>query len=89
MFAAAIESGMTWLALVGVIASIVSAFYYLRVLVAFWMKAPEEEPVNVRETAFPVSMLTAAVLVACAVGLLYFGILPGGVLETTRTFFLQ
>ncbi len=89
VFAAAIESGMTWLALVGVIASIVSAFYYLRVLVAFWMKAPEEEPVNVRETAFPVSMLTAAVLVACAVGLLYFGILPGGVLETTRTFFLQ
>ena len=89
VFAAAVESGMTWLAFVGVVASIVSAFYYLRVLVAFWMKAPEDGPANVQQAAFPVSTLTAAVLVACAVGLLFFGILPGSVLEATRTFFLQ
>ena len=89
VFAAAVESGMTWLALVGVIASIISAFYYLRVLVAFWMKTPEEGPQNVQEATFPVSTLTAAVLVACAVGLLFFGILPGSVLEATRMFFLQ
>ncbi|MEP0548378.1 MAG: NADH-quinone oxidoreductase subunit N [Rhodothermales bacterium] len=89
VFAAAVEADMTWLALVGVIASIVSAFYYLRVLVAFWMKSPEEGPVNVQEASFPVSALTAVVLVACAVGLLFFGVLPGGVLETTRMFFVD
>jgi NADH-quinone oxidoreductase subunit N len=89
VFAAAVEADMTWLALVGVIASIVSAFYYLRVLVAFWMKSPDEGPANVREASFPVSALTAVVLVTCAVGLLFFGVLPGGVLETTRMFFVD
>ena len=33
--------------------------------------------------------LTAAVLVSCAVALLFFGVLPGTVLETTRSFFID
>ncbi len=89
VFAAAVEADMTWLALVGVTASIVSAFYYLRVMVAFWMTPEEEGTATARQAAFPVSMLTAAVLVGCAVALLFFGVLPGGVLETTRTFFVD
>jgi NADH-quinone oxidoreductase subunit N len=89
VFAAAVEADMTWLALVGVVASILSAFYYLRVLVAFWMSPEEEGTVGARESAFPVSPLTAVVLVGCAVALLFFGVLPGTVLETTRSFFVD
>lgn len=87
VFAAAIAADLTWLAVVGVIASIVSAFYYLRVLVVFWMRDPAESPEAVRTAAFPVGAATAAVLVACAVGLLVFGVLPGGVLEATQAYF--
>jgi len=89
VFAAAIEADMTWLALVGVVASIASAFYYLRVLVAFWMSPEESGAEQARAAAFPVSALTAVVLVGCAVGLLFFGVLPGTVLETTRSFFID
>jgi NADH-quinone oxidoreductase subunit N len=89
VFAAAVEADMTWLALVGVVASIASAFYYLRVLVAFWMSPEEEGAEQARQAAFPVSALTTVVLVGCAVGLLFFGVLPGTVLETTRSFFIN
>jgi NADH-quinone oxidoreductase subunit N len=88
VFAAAVEADMTWLALVGVVASILSAFYYLRVLVAFWMSPEEEGAEGARQAAFPVSPLTAAVLIGCAVALLFFGVLPGTVLETTQSFFI-
>jgi NADH-quinone oxidoreductase subunit N len=89
VFAAAVEADMVWLALVGVVASIASAFYYLRVLVAFWMSPEEEGTEQARQALFPVSPLTAAVLVTCAVALLFFGVLPGTVLETTRSFFID
>ena len=90
VFAAAIAVGpdLIWLVVVGVLASIASAFYYLRVLVAFWMQAPEDGPAQAREAQFPVSGATAAVLVLCAVGLLLFGVLPGPVLEVTQSFFV-
>ncbi len=88
VFAAAVETGdLLWLAVVGVVASIISAFYYLRVLVAFWMSSDENSPAGAREALFPVSNLTAIVLVLCAVALLFFGMLPGSVLEATQSFF--
>ena len=89
VFSAVVGSGMTWLAFVGVTASIVSAFYYLRVLVAFWMRSEEESTERVRQTAFPVSSPTAIVLVGCALALMFFGVLPGGVLETTKALFAE
>ncbi|HLT45584.1 MAG TPA: NADH-quinone oxidoreductase subunit N [Rubricoccaceae bacterium] len=86
VFAAAIEGGLTWLAVVGVLASVVSAYYYLRVLVALWMRSPEEAPEAARQP-FPVPALSAAVLVACAVGLLALGLVPGLVADTAGAFF--
>jgi len=87
VFAAAIDAGLTWLAVVGVLASVVSAFYYLRVLVSFWMKGEEEQTEAVRAQAFPVPALAAAVLVGCAVALLGLGVLPGEVIEAATGFF--
>lgn len=42
VFRAAVEAGMSWLAIVGVINSAVSAFYYLGVVVQMYMRAPAE-----------------------------------------------
>jgi NADH-quinone oxidoreductase subunit N len=87
VFAAAVDGGLVWLAVVGVLASVVSAYYYLRVLVAFWMRSPEEAPEPVRAQAFPLPALSAAVLVACAVGLLALGLVPGLVADAAGAYF--
>ena len=87
VFSAAIEAGMTWLAVVGVLASVASGFYYLRVLVALWMKRPEEAPERARADAYAVSPAASAVIVACAVALLVLFVLPGDVANTAQTLF--
>ena len=86
VFAPAIDAGLTWLALVGVLASAVSAYYYLRVLFVFWMRSPEEQAPEARASDFPVPASAAAVIVACAVLLLLVGFVPG-VREATVGFF--
>ncbi len=44
LFGAAIAAGWTWLAVAGVLNSVVSAYYYLRVTVAMFMKEPAPTP---------------------------------------------
>jgi NADH-quinone oxidoreductase subunit N len=41
VFSAAYDAGMTWLVIVGVVATAVSLFYYLNVVRALYMRAPE------------------------------------------------
>ena len=92
VFAPAVDAGLTWLVLIGVLMSAMSAYYYLRVLYVFWMQSADEveaaEPV--RTMAFPNATPAAqAVLVGCAVALVVLGIFFGGVLEATAGFFEQ
>lgn len=42
VFRAAVEAGQSWLAIVGVINSAISAFYYLGVMVQMYMRSPTE-----------------------------------------------
>ena len=86
VFAAAVDAGLTWLAIVGVLASVISGYYYLRVLVVMWMKSPDEAPDNARQP-FPVGTATAVVVAACAAGLLLLGVLPAGVIDATASAF--
>jgi NADH-quinone oxidoreductase subunit N len=44
VFLAAIEAGLTWLVVVAVISSVISAFFYLRVLVVAYLQEPAGEP---------------------------------------------
>ncbi len=88
VFAPAIDAGLTWLALIGVLASAISAYYYLRVLFVFWMRTPEEQAEGVRRAAFPMPVASAAVIVACAVALVVIGFVPG-IREVTQLFFEQ
>ena len=83
---AAVDAGMTWLAIVGVIASMISAFYYLRVLVVMWMRSSDEAPEASRNNA-ALTTSTSAVLVACAVLLIVLGVVPGAVIGTAEGFF--
>jgi len=72
LFRSAIDAGLIWLALVGVITSLVSAYYYLRVVVVMFMRPGEPQ---VRSEAW----LNAGLGVA-AVATVFLGILPGPLL---------
>ncbi|MGB3541365.1 NADH-quinone oxidoreductase subunit N [Rubrivirga sp.] len=86
VFAAAVDAGLVWLAVVGVLASVVSGVYYIRVLVVIWMRSPDEAPANAQQ-AFPVGTATAAVVGFCVVALLALGILPAGLIDATTAAF--
>ena len=87
VFAAAVDAGLTWLAIVGVLASVVSAFYYLRVLVVLWMRQPDEAPEAVQSASFPVGTATLIVIGVCVVALLALGVLPSGLIDATGSAF--
>ena len=76
VFSAAIKAGYTGLAIVGVLTSVVSVFFYLRIVVMMYM-TPGEGPRAV--PAVPV--LAGAALVASAVLIFYLGILPTRVID--------
>ncbi len=61
-----IEGGYTGLALIGVLTSLVSAYYYLRVIVNMYMR--DGEPIVRREVLlFSTAVLTAACTVLLAI----------------------
>jgi NADH-quinone oxidoreductase subunit N len=72
IFGATLEAGYTWLAIVGVVTSLVSAYYYLRLVVVMYMQ--EGQPVTVSRRALNFTVgLTALATVA-------FGLAPYGLL---------
>jgi NADH-quinone oxidoreductase subunit N len=73
VFSAAVSAGQVPLAILGVLMSVVSVYYYLRVPVLMYMREPGEERVR-RELATG----EAFVLGVCAVGVVYLGIFPNG-----------
>jgi len=75
VFAPAIDAGLVWLAITGVLASAVSAYYYLRVLVVFFMKdARDGEPGAAAGETFAIPLMTRGVLVLCTVLLVILGV---------------
>jgi NADH-quinone oxidoreductase subunit N len=73
IFSAAIKAGYIWLAIIGVMNSLVSVYYYLRITVLMYMKPAEADlgPVTFSPAQTAVVAITAA-------GVLFIGIFPGG-----------
>jgi len=72
LFAAAIDAGYIWLAIIAVVNSAISLFYYMRVVMAMYMR---ELPA--RGLVLSPSLALHAALVLAALGTLLFGIDPG------------
>jgi NADH-quinone oxidoreductase subunit N len=79
LFNAAVASGWVWLALVGVIMSVVSAYYYLGVVVAMYMRDPVGE--DVWAPVAPAARLALGISVALT---LVLGIYPAPLLTLAR-----
>ena len=86
VFAPAVEVGLTWLAIVGVLASVLSAGYYLRVVYVFWMRPASDGDPDVQKKDFSVPRMSAALLTACAVALTVIGFMPF-IRNLTQSFF--
>lgn len=70
LFSAVVRAGLVPLAVVGVVNSLISVYYYLRVIVVMYMKEPEEGAYDGREWT---SVATSGVLALLVV---YLGIMP-------------
>ena len=76
VFSAAVRAGYTGLAIVGVLTSVISVFFYLRIVVMMYM-TPTDTPAQ-----FPaVPRVAGGALIVSAILIFYLGILPTRVLE--------
>jgi NADH-quinone oxidoreductase subunit N len=78
VFLAAIDSGLVGLAVIGVVASVVAAFYYLRIVRVMYF----DEPAGAFDR--PVATEVKGVLVVTAIVTLFFLLLPGPVVGAAR-----
>jgi NADH-quinone oxidoreductase subunit N len=77
VFQAALSSHLVWLTVLGLINSAIAAYYYLKIIVAIYMKEPDVPTMQLE--APPVSLRLAMWL--SALGVLALGIFPSTVLE--------
>ncbi len=79
IFAGAIKAGYVWLAVIGVLNSAVSLYYYLRIMVQMYFKDPQEDFAWVK-----LNMPTVLSIIISLVGVLYLGIVPGTLMQLAK-----
>jgi NADH-quinone oxidoreductase subunit N len=80
VFRAAVNEGFVWLAVIGVINSLISAFYYLRVIYMLYMhRLPRREP------DYPRSLRITAAATVAALAVLALGIYPTALLSAAES----
>ena len=79
IFAGAIEAGYIWLAVIGVLNSAVSLYYYLRILVQMYFRDPVEDFAWVK-----MNVPTTISIVISLAGVLYLGIVPNSLMNLAK-----
>jgi len=82
VFAAAVDAHQYWLALVGTLAAVVSAFVYLRIVLA--MYAPTAEAPAADRAPLRVDGATSVALFVTSIAVVVLGIIPGFALDFAR-----
>ncbi len=78
LFSAAVQTDLTWLAVIGVLNSVLSAFFYLRVIVVMYMKDAEEpKPLSL---SWPLGVAVAL----AALGTVALGLWPSPLLDMAQ-----
>jgi NADH-quinone oxidoreductase subunit N len=71
LFKGAVENGLLWLVIIAVLNSVISAYYYLRVVKVMWLGEPASD-----EKVPSSGALRVALAISC-LGVLLLGIIPG------------
>jgi NADH-quinone oxidoreductase subunit N len=71
IFSSAVQNDLLWLVVIAAINSVISAYYYLRVVKVMWLGKPASEE------KVPSSGAPRFALFVCCVGVLLLGIIPG------------
>lgn len=75
IFSGAAQHGLLWLVIIAVINSVISAYYYLRVVKVMWLGKPASA------TKVPSSIALRVALALSCLGVLVMGIIPGFVMK--------
>jgi NADH-quinone oxidoreductase subunit N len=80
VFVSAIKAGYTWLALLGILASVISVYFYLHVVVVMYFMKSKEEILTSKGTMAMLGVLTAAIFV------IVVGVAPGSIINLLSAF---
>ncbi len=80
LFSAVVQSGEIVLALTAILTSVVSVYYYLRIVIFMYMKEPGEEQIVARKSC----TFAALAITACVLLTLQIGLFPSRYLEISR-----
>ena len=75
VFVAAIKSDLTWLAILGIISSVISVYFYLRIVVIMYFREAEGEIAHSKSMSGLFGVAVSVLLV------ILFGIMPGSLLD--------
>jgi NADH-quinone oxidoreductase subunit N len=80
IFIAAIKSGLTWLAILGIISSVISVYFYLRIVVLMYFKEAEGELVHSKSFSGFLGVAVSVLLI------ILFGLMPGSLLDLITSY---
>ncbi|MCH7974900.1 MAG: NADH-quinone oxidoreductase subunit N, partial [Bacteroidetes bacterium] len=80
IFIAAIKSDLTWLAIVGVISSVISIYFYLRVVVIMYFNETEID-LTVQKSNYGLLAVVISVILVIIIG-----IAPGSLIDLISSF---
>jgi NADH-quinone oxidoreductase subunit N len=80
IFIAAIKSGLTWLAILGIISSVISVYFYLRIVVIMYFKESETDVVHSKSISGFFGVAISVLLV------ILLGIIPGSLLDLITSY---
>jgi NADH-quinone oxidoreductase subunit N len=81
LFASAVQANLTWLAIFGVITSLFSTYYYLRIVVFMYFRPA------VNHEELTLSKLTYTTVIACGIAIVLFGVLPWLIFDFLKSIF--
>ncbi|MCW8805886.1 MAG: NADH-quinone oxidoreductase subunit N [Ignavibacteriaceae bacterium] len=80
VFIAAIKSGLTWLAMLGIISSVISVYFYLRIVVLMYFKDSEQEVVYSGSFSGFFGVAVSVLLV------ILLGLMPGSLMDLITSY---
>ncbi len=80
VFIAAIKSDLTWLAIVGIISSVISVYFYLRVVVLMYFKEAGSEEIPAKSFSGFLGVMISVLLI------ILLGIFPGSLLDIITSY---